>query len=270
MGLFSRPARGELARYIDCLWWFDGGGREYARERALPTGTAELVFALSDEPVRVFRDDGDQHGERFAGSLVLGPQTGYFVLDTSRRIPVVGVHFRPGGAAPFLDAPAGEFTDRALGLEDVWGGQARETGEQLREAGSVEEQFRIVEGVLLERLRRRLDPHPAVMHALRVFGVSPDVARVAAVRVEAGYGAKRFIQLFRDGVGLAPKRFCRIARFQQVIERLARGGRVEWARVAADSGYYDQPHLNREFRLFAGVPPGDYRPVAGRINHVAI
>ena len=77
--------------------------------------------------------------------------------------------------------------------------------------------------------------------------------------------------MFRDSVGLTPKLFSRIQRFQAVIGQLARGQRVEWAGVAADGGFYDQSHLNREFRAFAGVTPGEYRPVApDRPSHVAV
>lgn len=97
------------------------------------------------------------------------------------------------------------------------------------------------------------------------------MARVGEVAEASGYSAKRFIHLFTEGVGLSPKRFCRILRLQAVVNRLAMGARVEWAEVAAAGGYCDQSHLIRDFRAMTGLTPEQYRPVAADTpNHVAI
>jgi AraC-like DNA-binding protein len=248
-----------LGAFVECLWYYDGSGRRHARERALPTGTIDLIFNLREDRIR-----------SLPGSVVAGAYAEYFTIDTSRPSEVIGVHFRPGGAAPFLGMPATELRDRHVALEDVWGPGARSLRERLLEAGSPEAMFVLLEVALLARVRSRpLLLHPAVAHALARLDAAPTLARVERVREETGYGAKRFIELFRDAVGLTPKVYSRVARFGRVVERLARGDRVEWADVAVASGYYDQPHLNREFRRFAGVTPTAYRPApGGRVFHV--
>ncbi len=261
-----------LGGFVDCFWHFDGYTASHKRERALPTGTVELVVNLDEDRIRVFRADDDFEGQRFHGSVVCGAQSGYFVLEPSHQMSVVGIHFRPGGAAAFLGAPAGEFTDRHLGLDDVWGAtQARALRERLLDAGSSGAMFTVLEQALLNRLRRPLLAHPAVAYALGPLTARPAVARIGEVQDKTGYGAKRFIELFRNSVGLTPKVYCRIMRFQAVIERLARGRRVEWATVALDGGYCDQSHLNREFRMLSGLTPSEYRPGDDdRPNHVPI
>jgi AraC-like DNA-binding protein len=96
-------------------------------------------------------------------------------------------------------------------------------------------------------------------------------ARIAEVQSAAGYSAKHFIEIFRASVGLTPKTYCRVRRFQSVLENLFGKRKIEWARVALDCGFYDQSHLNREFRAFSGVTPGEYQGVAiDRPNHLAI
>jgi AraC-like DNA-binding protein len=112
--------------------------------------------------------------------------------------------------------------------------------------------------------------HPAVAYAVRQLSDTPEVTRVGQVQNETRYGAKRFIKLFSGAVGLTPKVYLRIQRFNAVIRQAARRLGIDWARVAADSGYCDQSHLNREFRAFAGTTPTLYEPVADdRPNHVA-
>ena len=71
--------------------------------------------------------------------------------------------------------------------------------------------------------------------------------------------AKRFIERFKAQVGVSPKRYCRIRRFQQAVARAHRGRPVDWAQVALDCGYYDQSHFIHEFRAFSGLTPTAYQ-----------
>ncbi len=266
---FHRPGA-PLNAFVECLWYLPSYIVEHQRERTLPTGTMELVFNLGVQSLRVFRDDADVLGQRFHDSVVCGPHSRYFVLDTSRKGPVIGVHFHPGGTAPFFDLPSDELTNRHVALEDLWGPAAHELGERLREARTPGCMFMLLEHTLLARLQSPNVLHPAVAHAIRTLTGMPDVTRIRQVQNETGYSAKRFIELFRGSVGLTPKVYSRIRRFQAVIARAAQGDYVNWAGVAVDGGYYDQSHLNREFRRFSGITPPCYRPVTTRRpSHVA-
>ena len=260
-----------LDRFVDCFWHNDGERLSHRRERLLPNGSFALLFNLGEDRIRRFAHDADALGQALPGATVCGAQSGYVVRDTSQPKTVLGVHFRPGGAAPLLGLPAGLVTDRHVGLEELWGLRSRTLRERLIEAATPEARFGLIEQALLARLERPGRQHPAVSYALRQLTATPALTRIANLRAETGYGPKRFIALFRDSVGVTPKLFCRLWRFQGVIEALARGEAVEWAQVAADGGFADQPHLNREFRAFAGITPTQYRPVArDRPNHVAI
>jgi AraC-like DNA-binding protein len=231
----------------------------------------ELVVNLGEERMRIFADDADWVGEDFDDAIVCGAHSGYFVIDTSRPSPVIGVHFRPGGAAPFLGLPARELRDRDVALEHLWGQCACELHDRLMQTSSPPKMFRLLEDVLLRRLDPSHLPHPIAIYALAELSMDESIARIRQVQEATGYRPKRFIDLFSDSVGLTPKVFSRIRRFQRVIHRVARGRHVEWARVAADSGYCDQSHLNREFRRFSGTTPPLYHPVAeDRPSHVAI
>ena len=76
-------------------------------------------------------------------------------------------------------------------------------------------------------------------------------------------------QRFHESVGITPKRFCRIQRFQTVPDRMVEHEPIQWVNVALDNGYFDQTHLIRNFREFTGVTPMEYQPVeAGQKNHM--
>ena len=89
----------------------------------------------------------------------------------------------------------------------------------------------------------------------------PNTVSVKAVTDSTEHCSKRFIRLFHDSLGLTPKLFSRIQRFQSVLDRIVGNEQVEWVNVALHSGYYDQSHLIGDFHPFAGVTPLEYQPV---------
>ena len=269
--IMRRSAAGALAQFVDVLWWSQNGEASHARERALPTGAMTLVINLGDEAIRIFRDEEDQTGLSFRHSVVWGPQTRYAVRDTTRKGAVVGIQFRPGMAGAVLGIAASEPTDNFASLEDLWGGRgAEQLRGQLLEAATPPEKIAAAQQILTP-VHRPLLMHPAVAYALCELA-KPEALSVEDVRRRAGYGAKRFIELFAASTGMTPKRFSRLRRFQNVLEQARRHGeRPDWARIAAEGGYTDQAHLTHEFKAFSGITPGAYRPVEpGRPSHVAI
>jgi AraC-like DNA-binding protein len=93
---------------------------------------------------------------------------------------------------------------------------------------------------------------------------------VADVVQGTGLSLRRFGELFGSEVGLSPKAFCRIRRFNEVLRRVERSTDVDWADVAASCGYFDQAHFNHDFRAFAGLTPSAY--LRGRMSrtHVVV
>ena len=88
---------------------------------------------------------------------------------------------------------------------------------------------------------------------------------------KVGLSPRRFVQVFTEEVGVTPKLFCRIRRFQQVLRRIQKERRVEWVDVATDCGYYDQAHFIRDFRAFSGLNPSSYLVQRGEhLNHVPV
>ena len=158
-----------------------------------------------------------------------------------------------------------------MDAEDLWGNASRRLRERLLAAPSPERKLELLECFLLDIAPRPLERHPAVDYALRCFDRAPHTASVGAVTERIGYSAKRFIQLFTGEVGLTPKRFCRVRRFQRVLQQIHHGLEVRWAEVAAGGGYSDQAHFIHDFRSFSGLTPGDY--LAARtpwLNHVPL
>lgn len=268
-----RPAA-PLSTWVDCFWYSasDPGRATARRHSALPTGGMDVVFNLDDDCLQVLLPP-QRAAVRTNGAIVHGAQSGYFIIDARPTRHSAGIHFRPGCGALLLGVPANELSDLHVSLSDLWGTTALQLRERLLECRSPRQIFQLLEQTLLLRLSvaRPARVHPAVRFALQRFANSIAVDRIAPVQQATGYSARRFTTLFQQAVGLPPKRYCRIQRLRSVVEQLTLGASIDWAQLAAANGYFDQSHLNRDFRDFSGVTPGQYRPAShGRALHMDV
>lgn len=266
VALSRRPAP-PLDRVIASLWYYRSAPRPFALERVLPTGAAQLVVNLDEDQTRAY--DLEARPRTSPGAVLTGARTTFEIIDTVEQEHVVGVVFHPGGAGPFFGLPAGELAGPDVPLEGLWSPAAvAALRERLLGAAHPAAALDLLEAALAARWRPQ-PPDPAVAAALAAFRQTPHAVRVEAVACAVGLSRKRLLERFRDAVGLTPKQFCRVRRFQQALAQAHRAVEVDWADIATSCGYYDQAHFIHDFRAFSGLTPTGYR--AGRTpfqNHV--
>jgi AraC-like DNA-binding protein len=246
-----------LLDFVEDIWLYDGYTPPHSRERILPSGTIELVVNLREDELRIYGAAQPERCSRFSGALVSGAYGGFFVSDSAEEASIMGVHFRPGGAFPFLGLPAGELADAHVDLETLWGRTAVELRERLCAAATPAERFQLLERALVSVLSRPPERHYAVPAALAAFRQDAHVT-VRDVARRIGLSERRFIQVFTAETGMTPKLFCRVQRFQRAREMARKAASPDWARLAVDCGYFDQSHLIRDFRAFSGFSPAEY------------
>jgi len=257
------------------MWFGDDYIVPHRLERVLPTGDMALIINLWENRTRVYNADNPRKFNTFEGSIVVGAYSAFTVIDTDEQRATAGVAFRPGGAFPFLGLPAGELQDANASLSDLWGRQAAsDLREQLLAARSPQAKFKILEQTFLRRIDAPAEPaHRAVSFAVENFRHRP-TRPVSAVTQQIGLSDRRFIQLFSQQVGLTPKLFCRVQRFQRVLRdlsSLAAGSVIDWPQIALTCGYFDQAHFIHDFRAFSGINPTTYLANKTQFqNHVAL
>lgn len=259
------PLRG----IVDVLWHYEGYAPPHSFERVLPSGTLELVINLRNEDLRIYDSEMTGRWRTYRGALLSGVQTGFTVINTAQQERIMGVHFRPGGAFSMFGIPADIFCDNHVTLGTLWGAaEEEEIRERLALASDADERLKLLEAELLRRTKSANGMHPAIRHALVEFGQRPDPASVGDAADLVGLSARRFIELFRRYVGVTPKLYCRIRRFQRALGELHRIKRMDWSAFALERGYYDQSHFIRDFRQFSGLTPSAYRDMRGSMEPV--
>jgi AraC-like DNA-binding protein len=253
----SYTAASPLSGFIDDVWLYDDYYPTHLKERILPSGTIELVINLRGNELRIYDRVRAGFCERFSGAIVSGTYDRFFVIDTAEEASLLGVHFRPGGAFPFFGLPVNELVDTHVDLETLWGRSARELRDRLRAAPTPFAKFRVIETALLARLPDQMTHHGAVRFALDTFhGSTPTNLRALCERI--GVSQRRFIEVFKAEVGLTPKLFHRVQRFQQLLALVRDTTSPDWSRLAVDCGFFDQSHLIRDFVDFSGFTPAAF------------
>jgi AraC-like DNA-binding protein len=272
MLFLTRIPKPPLNAFVELFWFYDGfPPRAHKKERLMPDGSVEMVINLRENESRIYDPQNVEKCERLPGALICGPRSSFFVIDTAEQNSVMGIHFKPGGAFPFFNLPADELHNLHVSLEDLWGAEASFLREQLLEAPTPEQKFRVLEGCLLEQAFKPLERHRAVEGALALFRNIHTAPAIAEVSDHIGISSRRLIQLFSHQVGLTPKLFCRVRRFQRILQLIHKGGEFDWADLAAGGGYFDQAHFIHDFNAFSGMTPSTYLArKTEHLNHVPI
>ena len=241
-----------LSRWVRAFWMLrSGGDGAGVAENVFPDGCVEIVFHLADPFLHV-PSTGTPAAQPAA--MVVGPTTRPMRIAPTGAVDVVGIRFEPHGAPLGLGLPSEELVDRALPLAEV---AAVRAGDWMERLAASDWRSRVL---MLEReLQGLVDVRrsdPLVEAASRIIGRSGGRVTVDRLSRELGVRPRRLERRFRAHVGIAPKKLCRITRFQHLLGELASG---TLAGAAVRCGFTDQAHLTRDFRDFAGMTPAAFR-----------
>jgi AraC-like DNA-binding protein len=245
-----------LASLVHRVWTLQGTAQPQkpAFQRAMPDGRAELIFNLGDSFEQLDRAETIEQPRM----LIVGNTRRAMQIRPTGKIDLIGIRLRPDAVAGLFQLPGRELMDRATDLtllprrlDPTLSEQLADTGDESARLGLLERHLRVAAGYA--RPHRRL--RAAVELVLR--SRDPLIAGRAADLVGLSY--RQLSRLFRERVGFGPKILARITRFQRLLRTLELRPNASWSTLAAETGYYDQPHLTREFRAFAAVSPRVYR-----------
>lgn len=251
-----------LDAHVETMTYFAGFDPPHAREKLLPDGAIELIVDLGERPKKLYASELGPAATDFRRAWISGMQRRPIVIEAQPDASLFVIRFRPGGAYAFLGHDAESLTDAVFGLDAVLG--ASSLRDRVLEGADPAEKFAGAEAFLLERGGDRLGVHPAIRYLTANLGRG----RVRDLIETTGFTERHVLGLFRRHVGIGPKQFARIERFRRLLRGLNGAPDMElrgrplppqdWARLALEHGYADQPHLNHEFRAMAGMTPGAY------------
>lgn len=244
--------RGVVQHYVG---WFEQTPQPF-RRRERPIAAVPAIISFGD-PFLLSEPGGGRRQRRI--SFVAGMHDRWSLVEHDGRSHGVEIYFTPLGARRVLGLPLAEIANVEVELEDVLGTRfTAELVERLATAPGWPERFALLDATLAMRLAQAGDPAPMVAWAWRRLHETGGRLAIGALAQEIGCSRRHLVAQFHEQVGLPPKTLARVLRFNRAVALLERDDGARFGEIALDCGYYDQAHLNRDFRAFAGEAPSAF------------
>jgi AraC-like DNA-binding protein len=252
--LASGPPAPELRDRVRQYTGYNERASAGRRLREIPTGDVTLIVSFG--PALAITDPRGGAAV-LRRSFVAGLHDRYAVTEAPRNQHGVEVRLTPIVAYTLLGVPMNTLCNRTVALEDVLGTASEELAERLYALPDWEARFDHLDRVLARLLDRGRAPSPSTVWAWRRLEESSGNLSIAALATELGSSRKHINERFRTEVGVPPKTLARVLRFRRAV-RLLRNSHLALPDIARRCGYFDQAHLNRDFRQFAGATPREF------------
>jgi AraC-like DNA-binding protein len=222
--------------------------------KPMPPAPAQCLYFYPRTPIRTFHY-GQNREILSPRSILVGPQVSRVDLRFGPDHLVVCVACWPGGLHRLLDVPVKELFDFSLDSTELLGSTVADLSEQLANTADPAAMIPLVEAYLLRALRRLRRPERPIDAVLPGLLLRPALPTVDQLAHDACLSPRQFERSFVERVGMGPKLYARIVRFDRAFRLKEQQPALDWLTVALHCGYYDYRHLVRDFRAFAGVTP---------------
>ncbi len=253
-----------LADFIKCFWIMEATHNPFqGKEILIPDGCIELIFNLGT-PYK--RYDSENNAALLKHSHLVGERDRYFLIEQTRAVSLIAARFKPGGLYPFVRFPIAEVTNQTVDLDIIFGSQVKDLECKLFETRSHKKKIDLLQHALLRFLKTPdLNP-PIINAAVKLIQQHHGDISVDGLAWELRVNYKYLERQFLKIIGLTPKLYNRIVRFQNAMQALRHAAFHPWPSIALDCGYYDQAHFIKEFKAFTGATPSEF---IARRNQIA-
>lgn len=246
-----------LDPHIELIFHYKDFVPDHSVERVVPTGHLFLIFELDGIPRKTFYNETRKPKETFTKAWISGMQTGCITISAHEQSEMFVIQFKPAGAYPFLHIPVSKLNDKILQAEEIVGEEILTLREHLLSKETSDEKFELADEWLKTRFDETKEPPNELLMALSGLQQEP-VSHLSRIVEEYPNTQKHLIDQFKRYVGLTPKIYQRILRFNEILQKIRDKEQVTWAEIAYRCNYSDQSHFIKEFSHFSGFSPQEF------------
>jgi AraC-like DNA-binding protein len=245
-----------LSGFVKCFWLLEGDeiSNGNNKEKILPDGCMELIFNYGDR----FKEYRKDYSETQPLSFIYGQITKYIEVQPSGRTGIIAVRFHPNGAEAFLQYPVSELFNKAVSTYDILGKEGSELEEKILAAKDNRSRVEILQNYLISRLKKNNKYDYVIAACIKRIEQSKGLVTISSLSEQYNISTRHLERKFISIVGMNPKQFSRVIRFQNILRLMQSGQISNLTGIAFESGYYDQPHFIKDFRNFTGTNPLTY------------
>jgi AraC-like DNA-binding protein len=251
----------ELLRpFIDRYWVWEG---EYDLPKILPGTGHELVFHYASPYSCINKDTVLSLPNSYILTVRNFPQT----IKPNGSLGFIAVRFRSGAFHYFCRPTMAELADKFVDIQHIWGKTSDEFTERVISASNFQNRIAIIESFLLKLLDSYAKPDVWLDKVIRDIYYNYDSVQLKRKCCEWGISNRQLQRKFKDAVGISPKSFQIVSRFQSVMRRLLLEKKSDYLDVILDNGYFDQSHFIKDFQRFTGEPPSSFLKEQNFMTH---
>lgn len=245
-----------LSKYIKNYFIVETDNSEdyLPNERVYPCGYATMVFHYGS-PSIFQKKDSIKNIE--PNLVICGQQTSYYDLALSGKTGMILIVFKPHGVKSFFNFPITELLNENPSLQDLIKNESIELEDKLFNSPNNRQRITHLENFLIKKLIHN-DEFERVEYALEIIENSKGQIKAQDIAHEVCLGIKQFERTFSKYVGINPKKYASIVRFQNVIQMKRKHDNSSMFQLAFDNGYYDHAHFIHDFKSFTGLSPKEF------------
>ena len=265
--IFETKQPETLKPFIRDIVYHKGYQPTHSKDRFLPDGTVNLVFDFLESPKYIFDNNSLKKKQECRLAWFSGMQSRYLTISSGKDAEMMVVSFKAGGAYPFLERSLYLYNDCVVPADEVFGEKIFEIRNKMIAEKSHERKFELIEDWLLSNKKEITFTKEVISPLVALIENTPEKIQINEVVKKSGYSQKQCIHLFKKHIGLSPKQFHKIIRFNEILNTIHGEKQIEWAKIAAGCGYFDQAHFIKDFQVFSGLNPKKYITDQGDYQH---
>jgi len=253
---FASPSN-VLAPYIKRYWAIENSLDKGERcvQRIVPTGMSELLLYFTRHPKLL------NSNKYLSDNVVLyGHQNDFYDIELTGNLSVFSVVFKPQGLMQFFKFPLHEICNQNIPLQHINGQSGRDLEEKMGGASTFRQRVDIVEKYLWNLLKidfadfefRRIN------HIVELIRQTHGNIGISQMASEACLCRRQFERIFAEHIGISPKQYLKIIRFQYAIFQKQQNVNLDMIELSYKSGYFDQSHFINDFKSLCGLTPKQY------------
>ena len=255
-----------LSDYIEMYWYWKGNASELpVRQQFITPDThTNLVLNFGSE-MKYFNASGMALSIKDA--VYIGQQSKAYIGTMGEIIDLITIRFKPQGAANFMNLPISETSEQIINPDYIFGKAIDSLRAQIYEQQQVADKIRILENGLLALLHKHVIADRYIDLMINKIKYKEGIVSLKDISSQSGSEYKRMQRSFNACVGISPKLFSRMLRFDGICKKVVNSSKTDWFDIIAAYELADQSHLIKEFQFFTGFSPTEF---AARIQNKEI
>lgn len=239
-----------LTPYIKQYWFLALNNVEYNSQRLVPFGCTALSFNRGKRAFSIYEDD------YLPQSYIHGITSDYVDIAFSGSIDLICIIFQPAGTKAFFNIPLNELSRSYVSLDLLQDKDLCELEQQLNETVDNLTTIGLIEQFLFHRIYK-LEQYKEKRISTVVDAIHQGETSIDRLAEIACLSYKQFKRIFAANIGINPKEYLQIARFQKLYHLLQLNSYKTLEQLADECGYYDKSHLIKELKGFTGLTPSE-------------